>query len=553
MPKCKNCQKEFNIDKEDDDFYQRVQVPPPTLCPDCRRQRRLAWRNDLTFYQRKCDLCGQDIISLYHPEKKLTVYCNRCWWSDKWEPRDYGQEIDFSRSFFEQFRDLQNKVPLIALVNDNGVQSINCEYTHNVTFAKNCYMGSMSWKNEDCLYYYHLAGPETREVVDSLDVFNYSQIIYDSIFLEHCYNCRSCYYSTDLVDCLFCYDCIGCSSCFMCINLRQQKYCILNKQYSPEEYKKVLESYKLDTFSGVEKARGKFLEFILKQPRRFANIRNCLNSTGDALFNCKNTRDSFLARACEDVKFFIRGNEVKDSYDLSTGGESSLCYEGLTADHDYLALFTIFSFKNQEVSYCENCHSSKYLFGCSAIKHGKHCILNKEYSAKDYIAVREKLIEQMKKTGEYGEFFPISLSHFGYNETMAQEYFPLSKDEALSRGYKWWDQPQITTKQETIQWAEIPDSIKDVADSILDEILVCNDCQRNYKIVPKELDFYREHSIPIPRSCFYCRNSKRFKFENPTKLWERVCNKCDKGISTTYAPDRKESVYCQECYQKEIY
>jgi CxxC-x17-CxxC domain-containing protein len=40
---------------------------------------------------------------------------------------------------------------------------------------------------------------------------------------------------------------------------------------------------------------------------------------------------------------------------------------------------------------------------------------------------------------------------------------------------------------------------------------------------------------------------------NPRKLYERKCHKCDKEIKTTYSPDRKELVYCEECYNKEIY
>jgi len=552
---CQNCKKDFTIEPDDFGFYEKIGVPPPTFCPECRRQRRLSWRNDLSFYNRNCDICDKNIISLYHKEKPLTVYCNKCWWGDSWDPKIYGKDIDFSRPFFEQFRELQNQVPLISLVNDDGIGSVNCEYTHNVTFAKNCYMGSMSWKNEDCMYYYHLAGPETRDVVDSLDIFNYSQIIYDSIFLEHCYNCRNCYYSTGLNDCLFCYDCKGCSNCFMCVNLRQKKYCILNKQYTKEEYKKIVKDHELDTYSESERAKNEFINFLAKQIRRFANIRNSVNSTGDALFNCKNIHDSFLARACENTKFFIRGNEIKDSYDLSTGGESSQCYEGLTADNDYRALFSIFSFKNQEVSYVENCHSSKHLFGCSGIKHGEYCILNKEYTKDEYFKMRDKLIRHMKKTGEYGEFFPAQISHFRYNETIAMEYFPMTKEEALKKNYKWWDKLQKTTGKETLKTEQIPDSVLDVSESILNEVLCCVKCGRNYKIVQNELIFYKKHLIPLPRKCFYCRNSARLKFENPVKLWHRKCMKegCNNEFETSYASDRLEIVYCENCYNQEIY
>ena len=567
---CQNCNKDFTIEPDDFGFYEKIKVPPPTFCPDCRFQRRLAWRNDLSFYNRSCDLCGKNIISIYHPDKPLTVYCNKCWWSDKWDPKSYGRNINFSRPFFEQFRELQDKVPLLALFNDNEVGSLNCEYTQNVTFAKNCYMVSMSWFGEDVMYSYSVGGPETRYVVDSLGVFPYSQFIYDGIFIEHSYNCRSCYYSSGLTDCTFCYDCKGCSNCFMCANLRQKKYCILNKQYTKEEYEKIISSYQLRTYSGNERAKKEFKEFLAKQLRRFANILNCVNCTGDGLLNCKNSHDIFFVRACEDSKFIFRSNEIKESYDLTPAGKSLQCYEGLTPDHDFQVLFSIYSLKSQELSYVENCHSSKNLFGCSAIRHGQYSILNKEYSKEKYFKLRDKLIEHMKKTGEYGEFFPSSMSHFGYNETVGPDYFPLTKEEAIKQGFKWWDKIQKTTGKETIKIEQIPDSIDDVTPSILSEVLSCIECVRNYKIVQNEFLFYKKHLIPIPRKCSYCRHKDRLNFENPFKLWHRSCmcgstgspqatvdhghkSTCPNEFETSYAPDRPETVYCESCYNKEVY
>ena len=35
----------------------------------------------------------------------------------------------------------------------------------------------------------------------------------------------------------------------------------------------------------------------------------------------------------------------------------------------------------------------------------------------------------MKKTGEWGEFFPSSISPFGYNETVAMEYYPIKNPQ----------------------------------------------------------------------------------------------------------------------------
>jgi hypothetical protein len=94
-------------------------------------QRRYAWRNTMTLYSSKCALCQKSIVTLYVPDSGITIYCNKCWWSDKWNPKDYAQDYDFSKPFFLQFNELMHKVPHIATVNDDGIASLNCEYTHD--------------------------------------------------------------------------------------------------------------------------------------------------------------------------------------------------------------------------------------------------------------------------------------------------------------------------------------------------------------------------------------------------------------------------------------
>lgn len=549
---CKNCSQNFTIESDDFMFYKKIGVPEPSFCPDCRLQRRLAWRNDLTFYNRQCDLCQKKIISLYHPAKKLTVYCNKCWWSDAWDPKSYGKDFDFSRPFFSQFRELQDKVPLPALFNDDGVGSINCEYTENTTFAKNCYMGAMSWKGENIMYYFHVDGPGARDNVDVLNMFGYTERVYDSVCIDHCYNCRNCYYSTGLNECSFCFDCSGCSSCFMSVNLRQKKYCFKNQQYTKAEYVEIIKSYRLDTYTGVQRAKKEFAEFLAKQPRRYAMLRNCVNSTGDVLFNCKNVKDGAWAVECEDTRFLWHGSSVKDSYDMSPSGENSQCYEGLTPDHDERVHFSIYSLKSHDLEYVENCHSSRDLFGCSTLRQGQYCILNKQYSPQEYKTLVGKIKAKMTENGEYGEFFPAKLSHFGYNETMAHDVFPLAREEAIKKGFSWWEDVQKTVGKETMKSEQIPDAIGDVTDSIINEVLACVTCNRNYKIVQDELIFYRQHSIPLPRKCFYCRHAERLAIQRPYKLWKRQCMKCSNEIQTNYSPEGSEIVYCESCYHAEI-
>ena len=182
---------------------------------------------------------------------------------------------------------------------------------------------------------------------------------------------------------------------------------------------------------------------------------------------------------------------------------------------------------------------------------------------------------------KYGEFFPLELSPFAYNETIAQEYFPLTKEGALGQGYMWEDRETKNYKIE-IENKDIPDHIKDVAEDIENKVIACehggkckDQCTEAFKIIPDELKFYKRMNLPLPRLCPNCRHYERLKQRNPLKLWHRRCQcaggKSDNGIyantishlhgadhcpvefETSYAPDRPEIVYCEKCYQQEVY
>src|SRR3989338_2698214 len=121
---CKNCSNKFQIFPEDLDFYRHIsptfnnekfEIPPPAFCPACRRQRRMSFRNERSLYARKCDFTGQNIISVYSPDKPFKVFQHAKWETDAWDAMDYGRDYDPGKSFFEQFSDLQTVVPKKAL------------------------------------------------------------------------------------------------------------------------------------------------------------------------------------------------------------------------------------------------------------------------------------------------------------------------------------------------------------------------------------------------------------------------------------------------------
>lgn len=572
---CQNCKSDFTIEPDDFGFYEKINVPPPTFCPNCRRQRRWAWRNNISLHSGKCELCKKSVVSIYNPNSGIKTFCNKCWWSDNWDPVSLGRDYDFSKPFFEQFKDLLYSVPHMSIVNDDGIASVNCEYTHDWWFSKNCYMCFSGWHVENVMYSFFVL--EGKYIMDCYSIRSPNEWIYECSTSNKCFNLKYSELTLACIDSQFLYDCRECHNSLMCVGVRNKKYFFKNQKYSKEEYEKILDSYRLDTFSGVEKARREFEEFKKTFFRKYAQNLQVTDCTGDLISHSKNTKDSFVIKNADNVRYsdFMGDNSAlsRDCYDVTMTGGASLVYESVVGDHSQMNLFPVFSVKSMDIKYSQHCHNCKHIFGCVGLRNTSYAIFNKRYSKEEYEELLPKIIKQMNEvpytdnqgnTYKYGEFYPIEISPFGYNETSAMQIIKLNKEQVTNLGFKWTDHLQLTTGKETLLPDDLPDSIRDLDESILKEILKCVNCARNYKIVQNELTFYQKMEIPIPRKCFNCRHSDRVNKQQPFKLWHRQCmcaktnhihgaGKCEVEFETSYAPDRPEMVYCEKCYQAEVY
>jgi len=555
---CQNCKKEFVIEPDDFAFYKKIKVPPPTFCPECRFQRRLAFRNERNFYRRKCDLCGKGIISVYGTETKFPVYCIKCWWSDNWDPYSYGQDYDPSKFFISQFKELSDKVPALAIMNDDGVASFNCEYTYDCAFSKNCYMHVCGWFLENVLYSYDVN--HAKDIMDCWNVNN-SELVYESVNCDRCYNCAYCDLCFDCNDCLLSSDLKGCSNCVMCTGLRNQQYCILNKRYSKEDYAGELKRLNLSDRESLQNALKEYNAFSLKFPKKYAYLLKSVNSTGFFLIEAKAARNCFYGFSpIENSAYIVINDGAKDSFDCNNTGNPELCYESVTPDNSRGNKFSIFCWKCVEAEYSNNCHSCVSVLGCSALKHGSYVILNKRYSKEEYISLREKIIQEMTRAGEWGEFFPVSMSPFAYNESAAMDWFPDSRENVSQMGFSWKEDVQRNydiTKNGT----DLPKDMVGTTDEILKDIVSCDHhgtcqerCTTAFKITEAELQLHRRFNLPLPTLCPNCRHYQRLGRRNPPKLWHRKCMKpgCTNEFETSYSPDRPEIVYCEACYNAEV-
>ncbi len=285
------------------------------------------------------------------------------------------------------------------------------------------------------------------------------------------------------------------------------------------------------------------------------NLENC---AGDYLQNCKNTKQSFDCENVEDGKYLYQVvTGAKNVYDIYKYGLNlQASYECCVAGTDcYHILFTHNAHNtSSELTYCWYMQSSKHCFGCAHMHNKQYCIFNKQYSKEEYEVLVPKIIEHMQKTGEWGEFFPVTSSPFGYNKTTAELYYPLTKNEVIKKGWQWDDTEQdAPTVEKTIDAMALPDLIRDIPDDVLNWAVRCEVTGKLFRITAQELKFYREQQLPLPRRSPDQRHLDRFALRNPRKFFDRTCGKCHKQISTTYAPDRPETVYCEECYLKAVY
>lgn len=534
---CTQCSAEFEIADTEVAHIKKfdVDVPLPTICPFCREQVRMSHRNEWNLYHRKCDATGKQIISMYSTDKPYKVYDQQVWWSDAYNPLDYGREIDFSRPFFEQFFELEREVPKLAIIN---AKSENCLYTNYSGENKDCYLVVGGLESQDCYYSYRIF--YSKDICDCYDLYQCERCyeclestkLYECLYSTQCHNCSSC---------ILCKDCIGCKDCFGCVNLTNKQYYIYNRKFSKEDYeRKVAELRK-----NLDVVRPDIEHLHATEPHRFAHIVNCESATGDQLWECKDVETCFTLKKSRDCGYSKIGEGNKDCFDCNFFDNCELQYMSANNEKNYNVLFSSLIWYCKDVLYSMNCFSSNTIFGCTGLKKQNFCILNKQYSEDEYKALVPKLVDHMKTTGEWGTFFPPKYSAFGYNETVAYEFAPLEKEEVVQRGWVWKEEQQDSKQY-------LGPNVTEDTEDICKKILTCNESGKHYRIIPQELRFYESMQLPVPDLCPTIRHRKRMERLNPRTLWSRNCGNCGVNIRTTYSPERPEKIFCEPCYQNSL-
>ncbi len=301
--------------------------------------------------------------------------------------------------FYAEFRKLVDSRPHNA-IHSRSVE--NATYGDYLFRSKNIYLSFFLSEAEDCYYCDYLS--KCRDCIDCSYVTGselcYECVdcsgIYEGSFLQDCHNSSQCE---------FCFDCINCKDCFGCFGLRQQRFCIFNKVYPEDVYRKKVAEFKKNSPQKILQILSP--EFA-KHPRLFARLlKGGENSLGDYIYYSKNCFQCFNVRNVENAAYISEMMDQEGSshecFDCNFGSNLESCYDC----HDALGCsncnFLVSSSFCSDCEYLQYCYNCQNCFGCTYLMNKQYCILNRQFTREEYVLALAKIKGALKKAGTYGK------------------------------------------------------------------------------------------------------------------------------------------------------
>ena len=549
---CRFSGEKFYVRPDDIEFYKKARVPLPTLSPVERLRRKVAFYNSYNLFKGISAFSGKPLISEYPPDTPFKIYEHQVWFGEGWEPFDYAVEYPPDKTFFEQFKGLQLKTPRPNLRVD--ATNINSDFTNGAFRLKDCYLIFDTKGAENSAY--GIAIDNSRNCFDCLSTYNSEQCsnCFEGSHLAKCFFSEYCRYC---LESYFLFDCRDCDYCFMCANLRHKKYYFFNQPLTKEEYEAKIAKINLGDRATLVFFLEKF--GILKSQAIYKENHNdrVINCLGDYIQGAKNCYMCFYSLSSENLAYSMGNFQVKDSYDAFGGLEGAFIYDSNGGIGNYGLKFSFGVKFSRDCEYCGSCANCHNCFGCIGLKNKSFCVLNKQYTEKEYWLKLDQIKTQMLKDGQYGEFFPPELALVPYNISVATSYQGFDDIEKVKQyGYVVQDIHETSpeTIRQIIEASVLPKDIKNIQDDICDKVIFDQKNNKKFRYIKAELDFCRRHNLSLPLEHPSVRLTEGRKKLGPItlKFYPRGCAKCGKKMQSVYQPNKPQFVYCEECYLKEV-
>ena len=548
-----HCKEEFEITDEDIKFLKMLRAPVSNYCPACRRIRRFVYMGLSQLFKIPCQAPGhsESMISILSEDCPFPVYDYKYFISDEFDPFSFGRNYEKGSDPMEVLWEMRKKFPMPSFLNRDP-SSVNSEYSNGGRNTKNAYYTFGCFNSEDL--WYCVMATLSKDVMDSRYARK-SEHCYSIYHSEGMYKSSFSYFSKDCTDSMFLFDCRNCDSCFGSVNLRNKRYCVWNKQLSKEDYETFLKTVFPLTRDKIKTYTKKLWELVKTFPVNASRNTAVENVSGAMLANVRNSHDVTESRKAENMRHADGGLTHHDSMDFTYSGDSSLVYGTINVgSQSNNVKFSISS------KYCTNCEfvfNSKNLdncFMCFGLQNKSYCVLNRQYSKEKYFSLVDKIKSDMWERGEYGDGFPMKFSAQAYNMSIASVSFPLSDEEIVKLGGYLAKEPESNAGEiKTLSGKDIPETIDEATDDVVNHGIACEVTGKPFRITPSELQFYRRMKIPIPSVHPVIRMNDKAKIIKIGRYYEGSCAHCGKPINSAFDPKDGFILYCESCYQKEVY
>ncbi|HLD17932.1 MAG TPA: hypothetical protein VJB99_02540 [Patescibacteria group bacterium] len=547
---CELTGEKWNMTDEEIGWYRKFNVPPSRRSPLTRWWTLTGFWLAYQWWWNKHAETGKPIFTYVHPATGLKVLPDKEWFEKDFSSTN--RHYDANRSFFQQLREIQLQIPLQASQNTKEPeQSISLFSFGDV----NSYFVTFCRSRDT---FYSIWG---LDVEDSAEIWNSSSIsrcyhVFDSHRMHFCQFAQAC---LDCSNSAFLFDCRNCEYCFGAANKRNRKYLWFNEQLSKEEWEARRKEVDFGKRSVLEKWKKAF-EGLMKThavwPENFNE--KAQESVGEYLTNVHRIRFGYACMHGPHDCYQVIGCNG-DTYDCAIGGcfDSNNCYYTTNATSCSFIRFSYNCSRSLDLEYCLYCYDCESCFGCVGIRRKKFHIFNKPYGEEEYWRKVDELKSSMLERGEYGEFFPLSMSPSCFEASGATMYVGAPREIGQEKlGAMDFDSDEEGAFGEEIRRAEpktieeIPDSVDDLAAETWANVPIYDpELRRRFVYLRPEIEFYHRHRIGPPRRHFILRTQELHLASNSGRFEQTTCGNCGKGLLTatnlTYS-DR--NVFCRECY-----
>ena len=540
----------WTMTEEEIGWYKKFNVPPSKYAPLTRLQVSLSFYNCYQWWNHRHAETGAPLLTAIHPATGLKILPD-----NEWRQKDFsemGVSYDANRSFFEQFRELQLRVPQPASM--NVVEPIN-SISQGSSGDRNSYFVTLTTSENSLFSFWAEDVRESAYVYSSVNVFD-SFFISNSlnIHTSNFVNCSKAVLSSDFV--FFSEDV---EHCFGVANRKHARYFWWDEQLSKGEWEKRREAVDFSRRDEFEKWKARWHTFLAEDIIWPENMNvNTTDCFGEYLYSSDGLH--FVYDASHNSRhMFWCAHVAHDASDAAfTGGviRGSDVYESVGAyeSRDVKFSYNIQSCQRIEYSYqltnCEDC------FGCVGLQRKRFHIFNQPYSEEEYRGRVDELKCAMLETGEYGRFFPLAFSSAYFGQSGAVMF--LGSDPSLwkklgghvfdpeSAGALGKDLAEAKTYMDS---TDVPASIDDLGDEWAGRPLFDRAYGRRYSLFKPEIAYYRRKRLAPPTQHFIYRMLDLVNESNKGIYSQRSCEQCHKKVTIACNikyPNRR--IYCKKCY-----